>query len=120
MHIGIGMGATTRRLAGIIATIPGPMAAPTLTQVDQTHLQVIRAAAAAPGNGGSAITSYDPRFSTDQVACTTVTGITAVQSLSDLAAGTLYHVQTRAVNAVGVAGRSPLGIVATMPMLRGL
>ena len=101
MHIGIGMGMTTLRVAGTTATVPGTMSAPAVAQIDQTRLSVTRAAA--PGNGGSPILSYDLRSSVDQVTWTVVSGIAAVQTITGLAAGTLYFVQTRAVNAVGPA-----------------
>lgn len=96
MQIGIGLGITTLRQASALAvtvTAPGIMAAPPLAQVDQTRLLVTRAAA--PVTGGSAILSYDLRFSTDQVNWTVVVGMAASQTITGLAAGTLYFVRRK-------------------------
>lgn len=113
MHIGIGLGITTLRQSfGSSATVPSTMVAPALAQVDQSRLSVTRGAS--PLTGGSAILSYDLRFSTDQVTWTVVAGIAAVQQIAGLAAGTLYFVQTRAVNAVGPAGWSVSASLSTV------
>lgn len=94
-------GLAAKRQGGVsgAATAPGTMSAPTLTQIDRTSLLVARGSA--PSNGGSPITSYDLRYSTDQATWTTVTGITASQTQTGLTAGTVYYIQTRAVNAIG-------------------
>lgn len=81
--------------------------------------------AAAPADGGSPITSYDLRWSTDQATWTTQTGIADPQTVSGLAASTTYYVQTRAVNAVGAGAWSPSGSAATQaaataPVISGL
>jgi len=91
-------------VGGAVATVPAAMAAPTLTPGD-TQITVARAAA--PSNGGSAITSYDARRSTDGTNWTTITGIGTSQALTGLVNGTAYQVQTRAVNAVGPGAWSP-------------
>lgn len=120
MQICIGLGITTLRQASALAvtvTVPGIMAAPALAQVDQTRLLATRAAA--PVTGGSAILSYDLRFSTDQVSWTVVVGMAASQTITGLAAGTLYFVQTRAVNAVGAAGWSASASLATVVAVPG-
>lgn len=102
MHIGIGIGITTLRSRGLtVLSVPGTMAAPGLAQINQTRLSVTRSAA--PADGGSPILSYDLRYSTDQLSWTVVAGIGASQTITGLAAGTLYFVQTRAVNALGPA-----------------
>jgi len=88
---------------GIIAgtvTAPAQMAAPTLTS---TATRITITKASDPANGGSAITSYDYRYSTDGgTNWTTVTGFTspAVQAgFTPAATGML--VQERANNAIG-------------------
>ncbi len=115
------MGVTTLRLAGSAATVPGTMSAPALAQISQTQLSVTRAAAPAPGAGP--ITSYDLRYSVDQSSWTTLTAIASPQTLSGLAAGTLYYVQTRAVNGFGPAAWSvsaSLATVSAAPVNTGL
>lgn len=92
-------------------TVPGAMAAPSFNTVTTTSFNVIRASA--PSNGGSAITSYDMRHSTDEATWTTVTGISNPQALTGRAADTLYYVQTRAVNAVGNGPWGASGTVTT-------
>jgi len=84
---------------GAAATVPGTMSAPAVTGASSTSVSVDRAAA--PSDGGSAITSYDLRWSTDEATWTTVTGISDPQTVSSLAVWTNYYVQTRAVNGVG-------------------
>lgn len=84
-------------------TIPAQMATPTLTPGDK---QITVARAAAPADGGSAITSYDARYGTDGANWTTVAGIAASQVIGSLTNGTAYQVQTRAVNAVGAGAWS--------------
>jgi hypothetical protein len=78
---------------------PFVMAPPTVTVVSDNELSI--ALAGAPYDGGSTITSYDLRYSTDESTWTTVTGITSPRAITGLPASTLHYVQTRAVNAVG-------------------
>ncbi len=113
MHIGIGIGITTLRSRGLTAlSVPGTMTAPGLAQINQTRLSVTRAAA--PADGGSPILSYDLRHSVDQISWTVVTGIGVSQTITGLTAGTVYFVQTRAVNAVGAAPWSASASQATV------
>lgn len=91
-------------VAAAAATVPAAMAAPTLTAGDG---QITVARAAAPNDGGSPITSYDARRSTDGTTWTTTTGLLASQAITGLTNGTAYQIQTRAVNAVGAGAWSP-------------
>lgn len=86
------------------ATVPAQMSAPSLTVISATEISVDRAAA--PDDGGSAITSYDLQWQEDGGSWTLVTGISDPQSITGLTASTLYYVQTRAVNAVGAGAWS--------------
>lgn len=93
-------------------TAPSAMAAPTFTGVTTSGFTVVRAAA--PADGGSAITSYDLRWSADAGATwTTMTGIGASQAITGRAAGTAHLAQTRAVNAVGAGAWGASGTVTT-------
>ncbi len=99
-------------LSGGGATAPAQMSAPTVTALSSTSISVDRAAA--PADGGSAITSYDLRWSVDGAGSwTTVTGITDPQTVSSLVARTAYEAQTRAVNAIGAGDWSTSGTVTT-------
>lgn len=80
------------------ATAPAQMSAPTLSSGNGT-IAVTRAAD--PSNGGSAITGYDLRYSTDQSTWNAVAMSSNPQTITGLANGTLYYVQTRANNAIG-------------------
>jgi len=80
------------------ATAPAQMSAPTLAAIDAS-IAVTRAAD--PSNGGSAITGYDLRYSTDESTWTTVAMTTNPHTVSGLTNATLYYVQTRANNAIG-------------------
>lgn len=93
------------------ATAPAQMAAPTVTSTGETSISVDLAAA--PANGGSPITSYDLRWQASGGGWTTVTGVSDPDTVSALTAGTLYNVQTRAVNAVGNGAWSASGSATT-------
>lgn len=90
---------------------PSTMSAPTITATSDTAISVDLAAA--PNDGGSAITSYDLRYSTDQENWTTITGVSDPQAVTGLSASTTYYVQARALNAVGAADWSPSGSATT-------
>lgn len=88
--------------------VPGQMAQPVLTgpaPIEHRTIDILRAAP--PSDGGSPILSYDLRYSTDQVAWTTVTGISGAEQLTWLQPGSTYFVETRAVNGLGAGPWSP-------------
>ena len=85
-------------------TVPAQMAAPSL--VVDSATQITATKAADPGDGGSAITSYDLRYSTDQATWTESIGFTSPLAVTGLTASTLYYIQTRAVNGVGAGAWS--------------
>lgn len=98
-----GAGATRMAISNSITvaaapTVPAQMSAPTVTSTGTDSISVDLAAA--PGDGGSAITSYDLRWQEGAGVWTTVTGKNDPETISGLTADTLYNVQTRAVNAV--------------------
>ncbi len=95
----------------VTASVPAQMGAPALTVVSDTEVSVDRAAA--PSNGGSAITQYDLRYSTDQSTWTVVTDISDPEAVTGLAASTEYFIQTRAVNGVGAGVWSASAIATT-------
>lgn len=101
---GVSPNATAQATATITAAaqVPGIMAAPALAVVSAS--QINATVAAAPADGGSAITSYEMRYSLDQVNWTTITGLTAgeTRSIIGLLASTAYYVQNAARNAVGL------------------
>ena len=101
---GVSPNATAQAAATITAAaqVPGVMAAPGLAVVSAS--QIDATVAAAPADGGSAITSYEMRYSLDQVNWTTITGLTAgeTRSIIGLLASTAYYVQNAARNAVGL------------------
>ena len=90
---------------------PAAMAAPVVVSTGADSLSV--SLAAAPDDGGASIQRYDLRSSTDQSAWSESLDIADPQTLSGLAQGTLYFVQTRAVNAVGAGGWSPSASATT-------
>jgi hypothetical protein len=94
-------------------TAPGTMSAPTVTQVSASALDVVFSAPAS--DGGSAITSYDWRYSTasDMTGATTQTGKVSGNDITGLAAATTYYVQVRANNLVGAGDWSSNGSAAT-------
>ncbi|MDK3074833.1 fibronectin type III domain-containing protein [Sedimentitalea sp. JM2-8] len=92
-------------------SIPSAMSAPIVTTSGETSISVDRAAA--PDDGGSAITSYDLRWQPNGGAWTTISGIGDPQSIGGLVRSTLHHVQTRAVNAVGQGAWSASGFAIT-------
>lgn len=93
------------------ATTPARMSAPSLAVDSAT--QITATLASDPGNGGSAITSRDLRHSTDQANWTTMAGVSSPLNISGLTAGTLYYVQTRAVNIIGAGAWSASASVTT-------
>lgn len=95
---------TSAVTVGAAATAPSQMGAPTL--VVNSATQITATLASDPTDGGSAITSYDLRYSTDESTWTTLTGITSPRAITGLTASTLYYVQARAVNAVGAGAWS--------------
>ncbi len=114
------VGAGAWSLSGSAATqtaagVPDHMAAPAVLSLGPSSLSVDRAAD--PADGGSAITSFDLRYSVDQVAWTEVSGIADPEALTSLVADTTYFVQTRAVNAVGAAPWSASGSASTDAVL---
>lgn len=82
------------------ASVPSKMDAPTVTT---TATRATVTFAADPADGGSAITGYDTRYSTNGGgAWTTVTGTTSGHVITGLTPGAAnVEFQTRAVNAVG-------------------
>ncbi len=102
-----------------VLVVPDQMAAPGVVSTGPSSLSVDRAAA--PADGGSPITSFDLRYSVDQVSWVEVAGIADPEALSGLAADTTYFVQTRAVNSVGAGAWSASGSAATdvAPMVPG-
>ncbi len=100
---------------GDTATSPGEMLAPTLTAGNG---QVTVTWVAPTSNGGSAITAYNLRHSTDGgTNWTEVTDVIAASAASHdimgLDNGTPYTVQARAVNDVGAGAWSPSSTSAT-------
>jgi len=85
-------------------TAPAAMAAPSLVA---GNAQIAVTRAAAPSNGGSAITGYELRHSADQVNWTVVSMTTNPQTISGLANDAARYVQTRAKNAIGDGAWSP-------------
>lgn len=100
---GDGTGAATV-VAGT-GTAPAQMSAPTLTST-ATRITVTKAAD--PFNGGSAITSYDYRYSVDAGSTwTTMPGFTSPDTITGMTPGaTARLVQARAVNAIGAGAWS--------------
>lgn len=82
----------------VIPTVPGQMAAPTLSAGNQS---IIVTRAADPSTGGSPITGYDLRDSQDGTSWTEASMTTQPQTIAGLTNGTSYQVQTRANNAIG-------------------
>lgn len=81
------------------ATAPARMDAPTLTVDSATQITAILAAET--DDGGTAITSFDLRHSTDEATWSEVVGVTSPHAIPGLTPSTPCYVQTRAVNAVG-------------------
>lgn len=90
---------------------PAQMAAPVVAALSASALMVDRAAA--PADGGAAVASYDLRWSVDQTNWTVLAGVADPHTVTGLSAGTLHHVQTRAVNAVGPGPWSVSGAATT-------
>lgn len=97
---------------GASATVPAQMAAPVVSATGAGALTVDRAAD--PADGGSTITQFDLRHSTDEASWTAVPAMADPETISGLADGTTYFVQTRAANAVGAGAWSQSGSAATL------
>lgn len=84
------------------AQVPGVMAAPTGSVISASQINVTLAAA--PADGGSVITSYELRYSLDQVNWTVLTGLSvgSTSNILGLLASTTYYFQNAARNAVGL------------------
>lgn len=80
-------------------TVPAQMDPPTLAVNSDT--QITATFASDPDDGGSPITSYDLQHSTDNATWTVEIGEVSPYAITGLTGGTLYYVQTRAVNAIG-------------------
>ncbi len=89
------------------AQVPAQMAAPTAVVQSQSQIDVTLAGA--PADGGSSITSYEIRYSLDQVNWTTVTGLAqgSTTSFLGLLASTRYYFENAARNAMGLGAWSP-------------
>lgn len=113
-------GSTTIIVAAGTSTAPAQMGAPTLAS---TATRITATKASDPSDGGSAITSYDLRYSTDGGSgWTTVTGFTSPHVITALTPGaTAILVQERAVNAVGAGSWSTsASIDMKVPTLLGI
>lgn len=84
------------------AQVPGVMAAPTGSVISASQINVTLASA--PADGGSVITSYELRYSLDQVNWTVLTGLSvgSTSNILGLLASTTYYFQNAARNAVGL------------------
>lgn len=97
-----GVGATTN------ATVPDAMTTPTVNTPTTGGFNV---AFTAPGNGGSAITSYKIEVSKDNFStvAATFTGVTSSpKTLTGLLPGTKYKARIYAINAIGQSAVSPV------------
>lgn len=106
MKVGVGLGVDFRRGgagAGVVATVPATMTVGQWTLADSPSAggdTLTVTLISAPGNGGSAITSYEYRRNGG--AWTTLTGGTALGARSiTVLATTLANIEIRAVNSVG-------------------
>lgn len=114
-------GSRTRASSGMaipVATVPEQMAAPTVTAAGSDGIDVVLAAA--PNDGGSAITSYDLRWQADGGAWVIAMDIGNPHVVSGLTAATIHHVQTRAVSALGHGAWSASGTATTAEAGAGL
>lgn len=105
-HNTVGYGAwSSTEAATTLATVPDTQAAPTVSTPTASGFTV---GFVAPGNGGSAITSYEQQVSLDDFAtvAASFTG-TSPKVLTGLLPGKKYKARTRAVNGVGGASWSP-------------
>lgn len=93
------------------SSLPEQMGAPFVAASD-TSLTVTLAAD--PADGGASITGYDLRYSLNGTGWTDITTIPSPYVLGSLTAATLYHVQTRAVNANGAGPWSISTITSTL------
>lgn len=105
----------TGTVAAGTATAPAAMAAPTVTT---TATRITITKAADPSNGGSAITDYDYRTSTDGGSTWSAwSALTSPQTVAGFTPGsTTVQVQTRANNAVG-KGATGTAASATMKVV---
>ena len=109
-----GDGAWSPSSAEVAAGAPAAPAAPALT----TASGQITVTWTAPDNGGSPITDYDLRHSSDSGATWTFvengTSTSTTATVTGLTDGTAYEVQVRAENARGAGGWSPSTTLATL------
>jgi len=103
---GVGTGAFSGSSSGVTpATVPGTPTAAGATSSDQSAT----VSWTAPANGGSAITSYDVRYSTDGGTSWTSLGVAYAGSpavVSGLTNGTSYRFDVAAINGVGASSYS--------------
>lgn len=85
------------------ATVPGQYSAPTLALASGGISVTFPSP---PSNGGSTIIRRDYRYSTDETNWTELVAPTSPFTFSPAGTGTLYYVQIRAVNAVGLGAWS--------------
>lgn len=102
--------------SAVLLNYPAAPAAPTVSSIGATSASVGWSAPAS--DGGSAVTGYEVRYSTDAgMAGATVTSTPSsprTLALAGLAAGTTYYVQVRALNAVGAGAWSTSATFATL------
>lgn len=105
------------------STVPAAMAAPSVAAVGATRMSVTPAAA--PADGGTPITGYEARISTDGGttwgAAQAITGPAVASTYGGFTPGAANHVaQTRAVNSVGAGAWSPSSSAVTMGVIQFL
>ena len=93
-----------------VSDVPDIYTVPTLNPSDD-QIQVIFGSA--PNGNGLPLTRRDVRFSTDEATWTEVQDVQPPHTLTGLSLGTLYFVQTRAVNANGPGPWSPTASALT-------
>ncbi len=91
---------------------PAAMVAPTVVADSASQLTVTKGAD--PDNGGVHISSYDLRHSPNAATWMIIPSVGESYSIAGLAADTVYYVQTRAVNGVGLGPWSPVAVASTL------
>ena len=94
------------------SSVPAQMSAPILSATGSISISV--ALGPVSGDGGSAITSFDLRYSTDQANWTEMLDIADPEDLTGLLASTQYFVETRATNANGDGPWSQAASISTL------